>query len=130
MKYLATYCLLIAWCGYFLFGQMGPVWTANASANKTSCHLTKATEEKESGCCAKMHKEKKESDDNNKKHDDKDGCGQSDCSLSCCHLTAVILSTVENHLSVRILFKPIFPGIENDLLPNPFLGVVSPPPNC
>jgi hypothetical protein len=128
MKKLATYCLLIAWCGYFILSTGSPALATKKAEKHLTCHLPEENK-KQDDCCSRLHQENKEPIQNHSNDDENDCCGNTDCTRTCCHISLIVLPAAESIPVPEIIFISEFTGMNKDLLPNPFIGIISPPPN-
>jgi hypothetical protein len=128
MKKFATYCLLLACCGYFILNISNPALGNKTAEKHLTCHLP-AENKNQDDCCGKLHQENKEPIQNHGNDDENDCCGKTDCSRTCCHINLTVLPSAESIPAPDVIFISAFAGMNNDLLPDPFIGIISPPPN-
>jgi hypothetical protein len=127
MKLLATYCLLLAWTGYFALSLPGIHDLPLIHSEQETCHNTVENNAKDD-CCSKLEGKEKEGS-NTHSEDDSDCCATSDCSRTCCNISIAYINWQGefNFKAIRPLLS--FGTFENPGLPSPYLGRIYPPPN-
>lgn len=128
MKLITTYCLLLAWSGYFALGLFGNDKTLIAHSEHEKCHVSPEKAFKDD-CCTDSDNTEKDNAQSNNDDEEKDCCATSDCPRTCCNISIANL-TLPGEFTFTII-RPLltFGSFANPFLPKPYLGRVYPPPN-
>jgi hypothetical protein len=131
MKFVVTSILIFVWTTYVYYTVPGIVASIKQSKQHNSCNFTpKKSTIKEEDCCTKLHKTEKGCDDHTDNHDENDDCCKTThCPRTCCQTFVLNLMQVGNFTFGLSQFHDLFGERKQSNLKEPFLGIVSPPPN-
>ncbi len=134
MKIIASYCLLIALIGGFGLRPFFLREIPLANLHNSVCGaMEEKTQKGKTGYCHKQTNEEKKAQKATgccpEKNED-DCHGKTDCTRTCCSTVTVFFqnNTVFEYPSTGI--QTMFSTLVLTRLPNPFLGKITPPPNC
>jgi hypothetical protein len=131
MKFFSVSILSVIWVVYSYVSIAGNFSLDDLNKGTKSCHRESTaitTDTKD--CCTKFDKKETNCEKQNKDTEKSDDCCKtSHCPRTCCQ-TFIIHNYLPGDLAFGYLYvKPVFGLHYTNQLPEPFLGIVPPPPN-
>lgn len=131
MKLLSGYILIIIWVFYSHWSIPGNLPIDAINKSSTTCHTdikSKTTESED--CCGKFNKKEPKCEKQNENSEEKDDCCKSShCPRTCCQTLTINFHQATEFEFAYSYLKPVFHLDKQNNLPEPYLGIVPPPPN-